>query len=294
MAEKVRLAFGFKGLTWRSVEVPRLPPKSDLIPLTGGYRRVPVMQIGADVYCDTQCILPELERRFGSPTFFPGANSGAALALARWSDDTLFSHAVHIVVATAVETMPAEWVEDRTQLMFGSGQRAEDLIEDIPDLSAQLRGQFGWIDQQLADNDFVLGSQPSLPDFSLYPIPWVLRARWDGATKLFAGFKALESWEARMAAIGHGDREDIESADAVAAALAHEPETPERGDPNDPQGLTPGMRVKVRASGSNGDVDVEGIVRLVDSDTIALLHENDRVGTVCINFPRVGYSVRLA
>ena len=49
VAEKVRVAFGIKGLAWRKVEIPRLPPKPMLTALTGGYRRTPVMQIGADI-----------------------------------------------------------------------------------------------------------------------------------------------------------------------------------------------------------------------------------------------------
>ena len=49
VAEKVRVAFGMKSLNWHSVEIPRLPPKPLLMPLTGGYRRTPVAQIGADI-----------------------------------------------------------------------------------------------------------------------------------------------------------------------------------------------------------------------------------------------------
>jgi glutathione S-transferase len=63
-SEKVRIAFGLKNLAWRSVEIPNVMPKPDLMPLTGGYRKTPVMQVGADVYCDTQIILRELQRRF--------------------------------------------------------------------------------------------------------------------------------------------------------------------------------------------------------------------------------------
>ena len=63
VAEKVRIALGIKGLEWLSVKIPRIPPKPLLMPLTGGYRRTPVMQIGADIYCDSQCIIRELERR---------------------------------------------------------------------------------------------------------------------------------------------------------------------------------------------------------------------------------------
>jgi glutathione S-transferase len=62
-SEKVRVAFGIKGLAWKSVIIPRILPKPDLMPLTGGYRKTPVLQIGADIYCDTQLILREIERR---------------------------------------------------------------------------------------------------------------------------------------------------------------------------------------------------------------------------------------
>ena len=52
----------FKGLAWRSVEIPMVMPKPELMPLTGGYRKTPVLQIGAEVYCDTSLILAEIER----------------------------------------------------------------------------------------------------------------------------------------------------------------------------------------------------------------------------------------
>ena len=71
---------GFKGLAWRGVEQPPILPKPDLAPLTGGYRRIPVLQEGADLWCDTRLIARELERRVPSPTLFPAATSGAAEA----------------------------------------------------------------------------------------------------------------------------------------------------------------------------------------------------------------------
>jgi glutathione S-transferase len=70
-SEKIRLIFGIKKLVWRSVEIPNMMPKPDLVPLTGGYRRTPVMQIGADIICDTQLIARELERRFPAPSIVP-------------------------------------------------------------------------------------------------------------------------------------------------------------------------------------------------------------------------------
>ena len=48
-SEKARLVLGFKGLAWRSVNIPSVLPKLDVVALTGGYRRTPFMQIGADI-----------------------------------------------------------------------------------------------------------------------------------------------------------------------------------------------------------------------------------------------------
>ena len=56
VAHKTRMALGIAGATWQSVEIPRIPPKPLLMPLTAGYRRTPVLQIGADIYCDSQNI----------------------------------------------------------------------------------------------------------------------------------------------------------------------------------------------------------------------------------------------
>ena len=80
-SEKVRLGLGLKGLAWGSVEIPVIMPKPDLTALTGGYRKTPVLQIGADIYCDSQLIMRELERRHPTPSFYP-AGHGAADALA--------------------------------------------------------------------------------------------------------------------------------------------------------------------------------------------------------------------
>ena len=68
------------------MEIPRLPPKPMLTTLTGGYRRTPVMQIGADIYCDTHCIIRELERRYPAPSFMPTADAGLLSCLSRWTE----------------------------------------------------------------------------------------------------------------------------------------------------------------------------------------------------------------
>jgi len=75
-SEKIRLAFGLKGIAWHSVIISPMMPRPDLTPMTGGYRRTPVMQVGADIYCDTQLILRTLERLHPQPSLFPKQTQG--------------------------------------------------------------------------------------------------------------------------------------------------------------------------------------------------------------------------
>src|ERR1700741_26900 len=89
-SEKVRLALGYKRLAWRSAIVPPVVPKPDLMPLTGGYRRTPVLQVGADIYCDTRLILADPGRRQPHPALFPPSHRALAKAIEYWAEQQLF------------------------------------------------------------------------------------------------------------------------------------------------------------------------------------------------------------
>ena len=70
-SEKVRLVLGMKRLHWKSVDVPVMMPKPDVVALTGGYRRTPFMQIGADIYCDTALMCRVIDRLQPEPALQP-------------------------------------------------------------------------------------------------------------------------------------------------------------------------------------------------------------------------------
>jgi len=291
VSEKVRVGLGIKALAWRSVEIPRIPPKPELMPLTGGYRRTPVMQIGADVFCDSQCILRELHRRFPEPTFFPGGSEGMPWGVNCWTDQ-MFDLAVKIVLGGNLDQLPEAFAKDRGELYFGPGYDLKKVQADLPHCIAQLRGHFGWFEQRLAaGRRFLLGDRPGLHDALGYYLVWFIRGRWQGGPALLSEFSSLEAWEQRVKAIGHGKPTAMAAGEALDIARAHQPVTPEQDDPLDAQGLKPGMTVSVAPEGAGGDPLVTGVVRLSDRERIALLREDDRVGTVCVHFPRVGYRV---
>ncbi len=291
VSEKVRVVLGMKGLAWRSVLIPRLPPKPDLMPLTGGYRLTPVMQIGADVYCDSQCIIRELERRFPEPTLFPGGSDGIAWGVSRWTDGALFQSAIAVVFGTA-EALPADFAADRGALYFGPDFDLAALKADVPHHLAQLRAQFAWMDQRIgAGRDFMLGAQPGLPDALCYYLVWFIRGRTDQGPALLSQFAHLVAWEERVRNLGHGSSSDLDSEAALAIAREARPEAPERVDPLDPLGLKPGAPVRVVSGEGSAGQAVSGRLLALDLQEVAIGRQDERVGEVAVHLPRVGYRV---
>ncbi len=294
VSEKVRVGLGIKGLSWRSVEIPRLPPKPDLMPLTGGYRRTPVLQIDADIFCDSQCILRELERRVPEPTFFPDDDPGFGWGLSRWIDGDVFNLTVKLVLGAAADDLPEAFAKDRGRLYLGPDWDLAKVAADLPHIVAQLRAHFGWMDQRLvAGRAFMAGESPGLADALVYYLVWFVRGRWDRGPEFLSEFPALGAWEDRVKAIGHGASEPMSAGQALEIAAAAEPVTPEQADPGDPQDLAPGVAVSVAPDGDGGDPDVTGTVRFVDRESVAILRDDPRVGSICIHFPRVGYRVAI-
>ena len=295
VSEKVRVVLGIKELDWRSVTIPRLPPKPELMPLTGGYRLTPVMQIGAEVYCDSQCILRELERRFPEPSLVPGGSAGMVWGVSRWTDGALFRDVIALVFVDAGEAMPAEFWADRGTLYFGSGFDQDAIRAKLPELLASLRAQLGWMEARAATGrTFVLGDKPGLPDALCYYLLWFIRGRYSKGPEFLSQFPNLCAWEQRVQAIGHGAPRAMSAAEALEIATAAEPATPEAVDPEDPLGLAPGDTVQVRPEGMDGVPAVAGTLRFLDPQTVVLDRDDERVGRVSVHFPRVGYQIERA
>ena len=290
-AEKVRLAFGLKGLSWSSVQIPMIMPKPDLMPLTGGYRKTPTLQVGADVYCDTRLIARELERRFPQPSLFPGGQRGLSLALSQWSDSAFFEPGAGLSMALGKE-VPAAIVNDRKQ--FFNFMDFGRLAADVPHMLVQLRANADLLEQQLEDGrDYMLGAAPGWADItSFFPL-WMARTFVPSAAAIFAPMVRTAQWEGRVRAIGHGQRSDIEASAALDIARQTQPEAGRGVDPQDPLGLAVGERVIVTPSDYGKDPVVGELVTLATHE-VALRREDPRVGIVVTHFPRIGYRVTRA
>ncbi len=290
-AEKARRIMGLKGLSWRSVEVPMVMPKPDLMPLTGGYRKIPVLQIGADIYCDTHLIARELEQRFPDQTLFPMGDRGIAYGIGAWSDHAFFDDILTIVMSSA-ENWEARMREDRKQLFSEAdwaGAKAK-----LAHARTQVRAHGALIEAQLSDGRrFLYGDAPGFVDLQASHMFWFCWRNFPDADEMFAGFERVRAWEERIAALGHGNVSPIESGAAVEAARLAESTTQPWVDPDDPQALPLGAIVDV-APDDYGKEPAQGELLVYGPDRIAIRVEGERTGNIVIHFPRLGFRVDLS
>ena len=288
-AEKVRTGLGLKGLAWASVELPQIMPKPNLTALTGGYRKTPVLQIGADIYCDSQLIMRELERRHPTPSFYP-AGRGAADALAWWAEKTMFLPAVSIAFAKRPEVLPKGFLEDRAKF---SGRNIDPVVmlAAVPNQLDQLRAHFDWLDQTLADGrSFLQGRAVGLSDLAAYHPVWYLRQNFGSVAAPLDGFPRLLSWAERVAAIGHGRRSPMTSEQALDVARTATSIAKASTDAKDPIGRKPGQVVSVTPDDTGRD-PVIGELVTSGIDEIVIRRRDPAIGEVCVHFPRAGFVV---
>ncbi len=290
-AEKARLALGYKGLAWRSVIIPPVAPKPDLTALTGGYRRTPVMQIGADIYCDTRLILHELERRFPDPPIFPAAHSAPAKMIAYWAENQLFRPMAIYVSGSNLDLLPPDLQADRSR-MRGLPVPDAATVERAAERNApKVRVQIAWIEELLSDGRaWIAGPVTTIADFAVYHALWFITARSDRLAYELAPHPHINTWMARVRAFGHGAPSPMEPAAALSAAARAAPAAARTSSPfNEDPAL--GDQVRIRADDYARDA-IDGVLDFINADEIAIRRIDDTVGEVVVHFPRLGYDLR--
>lgn len=287
-SEKVRLAFGMKGLAWRAVVQPVIMPKPHLTPLTGGYRKIPVMQIGADVYCDTQIILAELERRFPDKPLMP--NAGLSHAIGFWADRVFFQASVPLIFGALGDKVDPAFMKDR-EALSGRPFDVAQMKAAVPLMREQWRAHAGFIERQLAARGDYVGGEPSVSDLHAHMNVWFLSTfAPDEGGKLLAEFPLVRAWYARLNAIGHGTPSPMIPEEALAVAKAATSTEVEAADPHEPNGLKPGQSVTVMADDYGRD-PISGVLVSSSAHRIAIRRNDPAVGEVVVHFPRAGFWV---
>lgn len=283
-AEKVRLMMGLKSLGWRSVQIPMVMPKPDLTELTGGYRRTPTLQIGADIYCDTKMCALALERFQPEPSLFPG-DPATVWGVSRWAE-TSFMMAVGVFLGSG-GLFNDEFIEDRKLMAPDVDFSKAKLI--VPAKLMQLRSNLDRLEQQLSDGrPYLLGETLSLADLSAYHAHRFLEVNKDTAL-LVAPLENMKAWLDRVAAVGHGERSELDAKDAIAIARDATPESARESAPL-PDGLAIGDCVVVMPE-EPGSGTVPGELVASELHEFAIRRQSERAGELVVHFPREDYMV---
>jgi len=289
-SEKMRVALGAKGLAWRSVDIPTMMPKPDFTPLTGGYRRTPALQIGADVYCDTQVMLAEIEARHPAPSLIPAGAEGLIWALNWWADRLFFQTTVPIIFGTLGDHVPEAFLKDREQLS-GRPFDVKAMKMAVAPLKGQWRAQVAWLNAQLAasSSGWLAGPTPTLADVAAYMNVWFLgRNLAPFVEALTEGLSHVAPWRAKVEALGHGKPDPLSAQAALDIAKASTPAPAPAHDPNDPLAAKPGEDVFVMADDYGRD-RIDGVLVAANAEQIVIAREHERTGRVHVHFPRAGY-----
>ena len=294
-AEKARLLLGFKQLSWHSVLIPPVMPKPDLTALTGGYRKTPVLQVGADIYCDTALIARRLEAEKATPALFPEGQEFNVASLAQWADAVVFQHAVSLVfqpesIAVRFANLPPAAIKgfmaDRAGLFSGgtaSRLPLEQAKQQWPTLMARLQ-------QQLSreTGDFLFG-EASLADFAMAHPLWFLRAT-PVTAPLVDDYPLVAAWLDRVLGFGHGSLVPMESAAAIEIARQATPAALPDEPFNAIEGFALGQQVAVAATDYGVD-PVVGELLFAGTEELIVRREDPRAGIVHVHFPRFGFSL---
>ena len=295
-SEKIRAVLGFKQLAWKSVIIPSVMPKPDVVALTGGYRKTPFLQIGADIYCDSALICDVLEHEQPEPVLYPPHLKGVARVFAQWADTTLFwasmaynlqPKGAEMLFASLPLAAAQAFVADRKAM-------SEGMVRQRPqDATAAYRSYLRRIAHMAEEHDFLFGAEPCVADFAAYHPLWFTRRVVPLMDDIFNATPAVLEWMDRIEALGQGRMEKFTAADAITVAAGAEP-LPLQGDVfQDEHGIPLGTTVHIAAESFGLEV-TEGELIAATRTRYTLRRTDPRAGTVHVHFPRIGYVLKKA
>ena len=293
-SEKVRLLLGYKNSNYLSVVTSPVMPRPELTPLTGGYRRIPVMQIGADIYCDSRVICRKIDQLYPENPIYSQQLSASMDGYCNWLETSLFRAAIALrfqpsAIASeplfAGDLTPELFWKDRAELSAGSSRTRVplDLAEQ------QFNEHLHRLEEQFSScGDFLFGEKPMIADFSLYHVLWLVAER-EPLANYFADFPALMAWYHRMAAFGHGRSNEISAQRAYQDAVSATPEP------------LPGVtKVEILAGApvsvfldDAGDRRITGVLRHLQGGHIAIARNSPELGDTCIHLPTDGLKIEI-
>jgi glutathione S-transferase len=262
------------------------------MPLTAGYRRTPVLQSGADVYCDTQNIVRAISELTATSLLLPTRQRGQIFALTDWVDGTVFNLAARVILTSALDTAPPEFIQDRGGLYFGPNWTPEGLKAQLPGVIRQLAAHLDSINQGLTDTGGYFTESLSYADISIAYVAWFIRGRWDVGPEFLSQFPRVERIERDVHEQSTDRHEEVSAESALMTALQAKSSAPRGVQAQIGSRLSEGMRVSIRPQAETSDPPIIGRLRYLDRVRVSIDHQDPQVGDVVVHLPVAGYQIQ--
>jgi hypothetical protein len=284
--------FGYCDMQWQSVISPAMPPRSIVDPLAGGYRRIPVMQIGADIFCDSKLIASEIATACNRPELAMETCGDHVAEYSNYIDTAVFMAGVQTstplkMLATVFKLFAPlqaiRFIKDRAAI--GKASSAKPLGRERA--LKLISSHYADMESKLSVNEFLFGNSPTIADFSAYHNLWFKNLTNGG--KPLEDHPNVSDWFKRMSTFGHGDRKPSTKREAFESAKNHAPRNiPEQMKEADNVGL----RVEIKPSDYAKD-SVVGTLVGGDQSRWILARETTEFGTLHVHFPKQGFNIVL-
>lgn len=284
----------YSNLPWHSVLADKAMPRSTQQTLVGDFsRRIPILQLGADIYCDTKSISakiaelaqqPALSSKQQDPELTSLINNietrglGAVIGiLTPWN--FIAGYTKHGGIKNAYD-----FIKDRTAL----AKQYPDLLKSRPSKNESLQiahQYFQYLEQQLGNSQFIYGDNLNAADFSAYTAMWYLHILT--SSKILHNYPKLSSWLQNMLALDKKYQRPINEysgSQAIEIAKTFQP-----------QPITEAMRCEPQQRivyfndpllGQNINLNINGLLVGESDSELIIERENLHTGKLHIHLPK--------
>lgn len=311
-AQKVDNVLLLKGIPHKQVQVSMVLPRPDISGELGiNYRRIPILAIGNDVYCDTNLITSVLERRFpasaGYGTLFPSGKRGtsAHTGLIKefskyYVENALFNNATGLI---SWDKFPDQLIKDRSDLLgrkINPAAMAANTARPLSELSSHLAS----IEEQLNDGREWLFDTvtPGLADISVhFVLAWIKPMPTSASLFDEKRYPNTLKWLNRLSELlkskqkAQGTPEVLkgEAAGADITSSNHEPDAVVGFDAREAQRLNVKLGDVIQVAPEDTGRSYPTLGKLVALNLEEVVLEiQAKKGKLRCHFPRLGYSIR--
>ncbi|KIX10002.1 uncharacterized protein Z518_01083 [Rhinocladiella mackenziei CBS 650.93] len=305
-ARRVLWYLSLRGIDYAECKQPPVMPRPDIHALGVKYRRIPVMAVGRDVYCDSRIILRKLEEFF--PDGALGASSAEEKAIEKlleiWAIESgVFARASQLIPTSMPLLNDPKFTQDREDFS-GRSWSKEQIAANRPEALAAIRSGFKFLETTLlADGrEWVLKTEkPTLADIeAIWTFDWLNGLKGALPRELISDkrYPKVFAWIARFnealkVAKAQAPKPASLKGDAALQRILNASfAQPDVGiDQADPLGLQQGTEVEVFPTDSGVRHHDQGqLIGLSEDEVVLGMQTKGR--EIRVHYPRTGFRIK--